>query len=296
MKKISTAVFSAMLVLGITACSSNEEAVDTASPVVETVTPAETTTEAPPIETAEPAETAETAEVPTAEELLNKAQAASKELKSYNMVADMDQQLTLNGEETASKTKMDTDMFIEPLSVYQEITTETGGTTNEVKQYITEDAIYMGMNDQWTKLPEENRAQIMSQLEGTTNLENSFEQFKSVAEDMKVTEEGDDYVLTADLSGDKIKSMAAEMLGTDDQAAADLDQMNIEAMKLTYAVNKETSYPTKSIVDMTMSMNSDAGEGAEMSMSMHMIMNSTISEHNEIEAIEIPQEVIDGAQ
>ncbi|CAM3643699.1 MULTISPECIES: DUF6612 family protein [Saccharibacillus] len=293
MRKWGTAALSVMMMAALAACSTNEEAANTAAPVAETTAPA--TTETPAAETAAPAETAA---VPTAEELLNKAQAASKELKSYNMVADMDQTMTLNGEETASKTKLNTDMVVEPMSAYQEISTQTGDTTNEVKQYITKDAIYMGMNDEWTKLPEENREQIMAGLENTANLDSSFEQFKSVAQDMKVTEEGDDYVLTADLSGDKIKSMASEMMGanTDEQTAAALDQMDIEEMKLTYAVNKETSYPTKSIVDMTMSMTGAAGEGQEMDMQMHMIMNSTISKHNEIEAIEVPQEVIDGVK
>ncbi|QDH23546.1 DUF6612 family protein [Saccharibacillus brassicae] len=293
MRKWGTAALSVMMMAALAACSTNEEAANTAAPVAETTAPA--TTETPAAETAAPAETAA---VPTAEELLNKAQAASKELKSYNMVADMDQTMTLNGEETASKTKLNTDMVVEPMSAYQEISTQTGDTTNEVKQYITKDAIYMGMNDEWTKLPEENREQIMAGLENTANLDSSFEQFKSVAQDMKVTEEGDDYVLTADLSGDKIKSMASEMMGanTDEQTAAALDQMDIEEMKLTYAVNKETSYPTKSIVDMTMSMTGAAGEGQEMDMQMHMIMNSTISKHNEIEAIEVPKEVIDGVK
>lgn len=293
MRKWGTAALSVMMMAALAACSTNEEAANTAAPVAETTAPA--TTETPAAETAAPAEMAA---VPTAEELLNKAQAASKELKSYNMVADMDQTMTLNGEETASKTKLNTDMVVEPMSAYQEISTQTGDTTNEVKQYITKDAIYMGMNDEWTKLPEENREQIMAGLENTANLDSSFEQFKSVAQDMKVTEEGDDYVLTADLSGDKIKSMASEMMGanTDEQTAAALDQMDIEEMKLTYAVNKETSYPTKSIVDMTMSMTGAAGEGQEMDMQMHMIMNSTISKHNEIEAIEVPKEVIDGVK
>ncbi|WP_172250750.1 DUF6612 family protein [Saccharibacillus deserti] len=296
MKKLWTAAFSAMIVASLAACGNNEEkAAEPAAAPAETPAAETPAAETPAAET--PA--AETAGVPTAEELLNKAQEASKELKSYNMVADVDQSYTLNGEETVSKTSMNTDMIVDPISAYQQITTESAGTKSEIKQYITKDAIYTGMDDQWTKLPEENREQVMASLESTANLENSFEQFKSVAEDMKVTEEGDDYILTANLSGDKIKSMASKVLGqsgTDEESAAALDQMNIEEMKLTYAVNKETSYPTQSVVDMTMSMNGDAGEGTEMNMSMHMVMDSTISKHNEIKAIEIPKEVVDGAQ
>lgn len=301
MKKLWTAVFSAMLVVSITACGNNEETATTETPAAtDTNAPAETATEAPATEAAEtPAaeEPAADASSMSAEELLNKAQEATKELKSYNMVANIDQSMTLNGEENASKTSMNTDIVLDPaISGYQEIKADAAGTSTDIKQYITADAIYMEVEGQWRKLPEEQRSQMMSTLESGSNLEASFDQFKSVASDMKVTEEGDDYVLTASLSGDKIKSMASDMLGgSDEQSAAALDQMNIEEMNLTYALNKETFYPTKSLIDMTMSAESGEGDQA-MSMSMHMIMDSTISKHNEIEAITVPQDVVDSAQ
>ncbi|MEJ8305485.1 DUF6612 family protein [Saccharibacillus sacchari] len=300
MKKMWTAVFSAMLVVSITACGNNEETATTETPAAtDTTAPAETTTETPATEATEtPAaeEPAAEASSMSAEELLNKAQAATKELKSYNMVADIDQSMTLNGEENTSKTTMNTDIVLDPISGYQEIKADAAGTSTDIKQYITADAIYMEVEGQWRKLPEEQRAQMMSTLESGSNLEASFDQFKSVASDMKVTEEGDDYVLTASLSGDKIKSMASDMLGgSDEQSAAALDQMNIEEMNLTYALNKETFYPTKSLIDMTMS--ADSGEGDQaMSMSMHMVMDSTISKHNEIKEITVPQDVVDSAQ
>lgn len=300
MKKLWTAAFSAMLVVSITACGNNEETATTETPAAtDTTAPAETTTETPATEAAEtPAaeEPAAEASSMSAEELLNKAQEATKELKSYNMVANIDQSMTLNGEENTSKTAMNTDIVLDPISGYQEIKADAAGNSTDIKQYITADAIYMEVEGQWRKLPEEQRSQMMSTLESGSNLEASFDQFKSVADDMKVTEKGDDYVLTASLSGDKIKSMASEMLGgSDEQSAAALDQMNIEEMNLTYALNKETFYPTQSLIDMTMSAESGEGDQA-MNMSMHMIMDSTISKHNEIKDITVPQEVVDSAQ
>ena len=297
MKKLWTALFSAMLVVSMTACGNNKETTTTETPAA-TDTPAATTTETPAAETPateEPAAEAAPSSM-SAEELLTKAQAATNELKSYNMVANIDQSMTLNGEENQSKTTMNTDIVMDPVSGYQEIKADAAGTSTDIKQYITADAIYMEVEGQWRKLPEEQRAQMMSTLESGANLDSSFDQFKSVAEDMKVTEEGDDYVLTASLSGDKIKSMAADVLGgTDEQSAAAMDQMNIEEMKLTYALNKDTFYPTRSLVDMTMSAESGEGDQA-MNMSMHMIMDSTISKHNEIDAITVPKEVVDSAK
>ncbi|CAM3962989.1 DUF6612 family protein [Saccharibacillus endophyticus] len=297
MKKLWTAVFSAMLVVSITACGNNEETATTETPAAtDTTAPAEAPA-AEATETPAAEEPAAEASSMSAEELLNKAQEATKELKSYNMVANIDQSMTLNGEENTSKTNMNTDIVLDPaISGYQEIKTDAAGASTDIKQYITADAVYMEVEGQWRKLPEEQRSQMMATLESGSNLESSFDQFKSVASDMKVTEEGDDYVLTASLSGDKIKSMASDMLGgSDEQSAAALDQMNIEEMNLTYALNKETFYPTKSLIDMTMSAESGEGDQA-MSMSMHMVMDSTISKHNEIEAITVPQDVVDSAQ
>ncbi|MDO3411881.1 hypothetical protein QWJ34_19115 [Saccharibacillus sp. CPCC 101409] len=316
MKKMWMALCSVMLVASITACGNNKEEAEapaadtTATAPAETTpaetTPAETTTETPAEEAAEPAETTGEASSMSAEELLNKAQEASKELKSYNMVADIEQNMSMGGQEQASKTKLSTDIFLDPISAHQIITTDAGAT-GEIEQYITQDDIYTKMGDQWTKLPEENKAQVMSSLEGTADLDTSFEQFKSVAKDMKVTEEGNNYVLTADLSGEDLKKMAGEMLsqqsgGTD--VAAMLEQMNIEKMHMVYAIDKETSYPTETNVDMTMTMDgaalaeagAEAPEGEDMNISVNMVMKSTISKHNEIKEITVPKEVTDSAQ
>ncbi|MCQ4085659.1 DUF6612 family protein [Saccharibacillus sp. JS10] len=301
MKKLWMTLCSAALVVSITACGNNNETATETPAATGTTAPAETATETPATEATETTTPEEPAAAEassmSAEELLNKAEAATKDLKSYNMVADVDQSMTLNGEENTSKTTMNTDIVLDPISAYQEIKAQASGTDTDIKQYITADAIYMEVGGQWTKLPEEQRSQVMSTLESASNLENSFDQFKSVAKEITVTEEGDDYVLNASLSGDQIKSMAAEMLGstTDEQSAAALDQMNIEEMKLTYAINKETSFPTKSLVDMTMSMESGEGE-QKTSMEMHMIMDSTISKHNEIKDIEVPKDVVDSAK
>ncbi|GGO03679.1 DUF6612 family protein [Saccharibacillus kuerlensis] len=305
MKKWWTVVCSAMLAVSITACGNKEEAAQTPAPAAETTAPTET----PAAETTTPAEAAEEPavetsandEVPTAEELLNRTQEANQELKNYNMVADIEQHISANGEEQTMTITMDTDMVLDPVTAYQKIHTEVSGSSNDIEQYITPDAIYVGANDQWTKLPEEQRSEVMASLESTANLESSFEQFQSIAKDMEVTEEGDNYVLSAALSGDQVKSMAEEMMGQsgDEQMAAILQQMNIEEMNMTYTINKETSYPVETNVDMTMSMNAGeaAGEGAEdMDVSMHMIMNSTISKHNKIANIEVPQTVVDSVQ
>lgn len=305
MKKWWTMLFSAMLVVSITACGKNNEAAEkptdtTATTGAAAETPAAETPAAATPAAEEPAASGEASSM-SAEDLLNKAQEASKELKSFNMKADVEQNLNLNGQEQASTTKMDTDMVLDPLSAHQTISSDAGGKAMDIEQYITPDAVYMGLDGKWSKLPEAQRAQIMSSIEASAKLEDSFGQFKSMAKEMKVTEEGDDYVLTANLSGDDIKSMAKEVLGQNDpqgQMSAMMDQMNIEKMNVVYKINKKTYYPTDSTIDMTMSMkNESSEESAEaIDMKMDMVMKSSISKHNEIKTIEVPKEVTDGAK
>lgn len=72
--------------------------------------------------------------------------------------------------------------------------------------------------------------------------------------------------------------------------AAMLDQMNIKGIKITYGINKETYLPTKTNVEMTMEMSQDG-----QSVLLEMKMDSTISKHNEVSEIKVPQEVLDSA-
>ncbi|MBN3525130.1 DUF6612 family protein [Paenibacillus apiarius] len=283
MKKWTAVLLSAMLVLGITACGNAKEATGGNNTAAE-----------------QPAgETKETAAAPTVDELIQKTADASKDLKSFSMDASVKQNITVSQGDQKQEQKVDmqmkTDMTKEPLNMYQEIKMSIPDQgEQDIKQYITQEGIYSQVAGTWTKVPDEMKDQLMATVEASAKPEQQLEQFKSISKDAKVSVEGNDYVLSADLSGEGLKELAKSLMsqsGNDQQTAALMEQMNIKNIKITYGVNKDTYLPTKSDVNMTMDMEQD-GQG----MSMEMIMTSTFSKHNEVGEIKVPQEVLDSAK
>lgn len=297
MKKWTAALLGAVLVLGITACGKEKaleggEANAAANTATESNQGAANTADNTPANT--------DAAVPTVEELIKKATEASEKLKSFSMDAKVNQNIVMAQGDQKQEQKVDMtmkiDMVKEPLAMYQVMDMSMGdqGSQN-IEQYITQEGIYSKVDGNWVKMPDETRDQLMASLEQSASPEAQLEQFKSISNDAKVVEEGDEFVLSADLSGDGLKELAKSLMsqagGENEQTAAMLEQMNIKTIKISYAVNKETYLPTKSIVEMSMDMDVEG-----QSVSLDMKMDSTISKYDEIASIEVPQEALDSAQ
>lgn len=294
MKKWTLALLSVILVMGITACS-KENGADggTTNPP---------TTEQPSGNKEEtPGETPKEDALPTVDELIQKSAEASQNMKSFAMDSDIKQNIILGEGESKQEQNIDMAMKIEttldPMEMVQEITMDVPGEGKQnIKQYITQNGVYSSVDGQWFQLPEESVKEIMASMEMTNEgPEKQLEQFKTIAKDTKVTEEGDSYILTADVSGDSLKELAKSYMsqagGSNDQTAAMMEQMDIKSMKIVYGVKKDTYLPTKSDVDMVMSMDQEG-----QSISLDMKMKSTYSKHNEIDKIEVPKEALDGAK
>ncbi|WP_106768633.1 DUF6612 family protein [Paenibacillus faecalis] len=293
MKKWTVALFSVILAAGITACSTEKGANDgNATPPAEQGSgqTKETPSDAPKEQA-----------LPTVEELITKSAEASQKMKSFSMDTVIKQNIVIGEGESKQEQNinmsMKVDATMKPMEMYQEMQMEVPGQgKQDIKQYVTQKGVYTSMGDEWFQLPEEHVKDIKASMEMTTEgPEKQLEQFKSIAQDTKVSEEGDLYILNADVSGDNLKELAKSYMsqtgGTDDQTAAMIEQMDIKSMKIVHGVNKETYLPAKSEVEMVMSM----GE-AEQSVSVDMKMNSTFSKHNEIEKIEVPKEAQEGAK
>ncbi|WP_110933972.1 DUF6612 family protein [Paenibacillus bouchesdurhonensis] len=292
MKKLTAVLLGAVLLVGITACGKEKEAAN-----ANANTPAPTNANASANEA--PSAQAEDA-LPTIDELITKSSEASKDLKSFKMDADIEQKMTIvQGDQEMKQDiniAMTMDVQQDPIAIYQEMTMDMGeaGKT-EVKQYVTNDGIYTLADGTWVKLPNEMMADMVAQMEAAANPEAQLEQFKAIAEDSKVTEEGDEYIMSADLSGEGLKELAKNLMsqsggGSAEETAAMMEMMNIKNIKISNTINKETYLPTKSDVYMEMDMDVEG-----QSISMVMVMKSTISKQNELEEIKVPQEVIDTA-
>ncbi|GAA0842788.1 DUF6612 family protein [Paenibacillus glucanolyticus] len=289
MKKWTAVLLGAILMMSIAACGNDSKAGDDAAapPTTgqETTTPAET----PPV-AEEPQEEA----APTAEELLQKSAEASQNLKSFAMKADIKQHIVIEGAEKQEQNvdmSLDSEITLEPMEMMQNIAMDSPDGKVEMKQYITEDGIYMHMDGQWMQVPAESEKEIRDSLDmANASPEQQLEQFKAIAKDFTVTEEGDVYVLTADVSGDNLKELAKTMMnqaGNDPQMEAMMDQMDIKSISIVYGVQKETYLPATTDMDMVMEM---AAEGDKVTLDMKM--KSAYSKHDEISKIEVPKEAL----
>lgn len=291
MKKWTAVLLGAILVMSMTACGKDNKAADDAAatpPAAEqgTTTPAET----PPAKE-EPKEEA----LPTADDLLQKSAEASKNLKSFAMKADVKQHIVVEGAEKQEQNvdmSLDSELTLEPVEMMQNVVMDSPEGKVEMKQYITEDGIYMLMDGQWMQVPKESEQEIRDSLDpSSASPEQQVEQFKALAKDFKVTEDGDAYVLTADVSGDNLKELAKSMMsqaGNDPQMEAMMDQMDIKSIHITYGVQKESYLPVTTDLDMVMAMEA---EGQKVSLDMKM--KSAYSKHNEISKIEVPKEALE---
>ncbi|WP_036718738.1 DUF6612 family protein [Paenibacillus sp. JCM 10914] len=286
MKKWTLVLFTAMLMMVIAACGSDNDVEEGAAtpPVEETAPPAETS----------PVEEESQDEVPTAEELLQRSVEASANLKSFAMNADIKQHIVVEGEQSQEQNVdmvLESEITMDPMEMMQIIEMDTAEGKVEMKQYIMEDGIYVEMDNQWMKIPQEQEQEIRDSMDmANAGPDQQLEQFKSIAQDTTVTEEGDVYILTADVSGDNLKEIAKSMMsqaGNDPQMEAMMEQMDIKSVSLVYGVHKETYLPTTTDLDMVLELEA---EGEKVTLEMKM--KSTYSKYDEIDQIEVPEEAL----
>src|SRR5690606_29948357 len=105
----------------------------------------------------------------------------------------------------------------------------------------------------------------------------------------------DEYILSADLSGDEYKKLAASLIGQvaigkEEEMAAMLEVLTIKGIKLSNAIDKETYLPTR--IDMYLELEMEIEDQFTLWV---MSSNGQISNHNVLDEIKIPQDVIDSA-
>ncbi|MEF2244711.1 MULTISPECIES: DUF6612 family protein [unclassified Paenibacillus] len=287
MKKLAIFVVSAALALGLTACGGKDNGPSNGG-----------NSSTPPTNQTEQNQGSgnnQNNALPTVEELIEKSTAASADLKSFSMTLDMKQNINITAGEQKQEQKVEmkstSDFVKEPLTMFQDLDMNMGELgSQKMVQYITKDGMFAQIEGNWVKMPEETTKELMATLEESSKPEKQLENFKAIAKDTVVTEEGNDYVLTASLSGDNVKELAKSFMnqgGQNEEMAAMLDAMNITSIKVVTAMNKETYYPTRSDVVMSAEMEQ---EGQKITIDMDM--KSVISKYNEIEEIVVPEEAL----
>ncbi|MGD6782026.1 DUF6612 family protein [Sutcliffiella horikoshii] len=305
MKSLKMMLVSILAVMLLTACGNTSNGVNgnvEGNAEAEETTNEETTNSTTDVEEVDTSEETEEQEALTAEEVLQKSTEAMADLSSYSMEMISDQEITMAGEDTIKMvTTTTTDMSLNPMAMYQVTSIEDAdgmmkGMENE--SYFSEDGffLYDSMAGQWFKMPEEFTAQLNAMSEMQTNPAQQLEMLKDYTDEITMTEEEDHYVLNFEGSGEQFNEMAGViggMMGDDmgEMMQEMLSMMTVNQLSYLVHIDKESFYQTKVLLNMDMEMDVD-GE----TISSVQVMDSTLSNFDEVGEITVPQEVIDSAQ
>lgn len=234
----------------------------------------------------------------TLEEVFQKSAEASENLKSFSVKMGLKQEMTAAGEEAMNiDSDINMDVTTDPLSFYQKMAMSLGdtGESFDTESYFTTDGVYIfdGTGGQWMKFPQEMADQLMQISNQQTNPAEELNKLKQFVEDFKFEQDDKNYILTLNASGEKfnnfIKETAAESLPAELAASEEIfNDMTINQINYVIHIDKETFYPM--ILNMTMDMEIGI-EGEQLQIVQNM--NGEYLNHNKVEAISVPQEVID---
>ncbi|WP_070098220.1 DUF6612 family protein [Bacillus sp. OxB-1] len=284
-----------MLALALSACNS------TATPKTETPSDAEPNTNEE-TDTKANEEADEQSEL-TAMEVYEKAMEASEDLKSMHAKMDIQQKIEVPSEDLNmdSKFKMDMDMIMEPLAMYQKMNMDMGEQgAMDTEIYITDAGFFMfdPESEQWLKFPKEMSDDMMEQMGGGTDPTPDMEMFKEFTEDFQFEQTDDEFILTLSAEGEKFNNLMKKAIADSmpagmemgEEEAEMMENMNVKSLNFEIFIDKETFQTNAFNMDMDMTMSIEGQE-------MHIIqqMKSIISQINEVEKIDVPQDVLDNA-
>lgn len=234
----------------------------------------------------------------TAEEVLEKANAAAETQQSMHMEMDVDQTIEMGDEKQDVKSTVDSEIILEPLAMRQTVNMQVAGEEMAVEQYITEDGIFMKdpESGEWMKLPNEMYEQMSGQMADSMSSPVDYSIYEEFGDDFTFEQTNDEYILKLKGSGEKFSSVVKETMeqnmpaGMDEQMLEVISNMKIESIDLEFTVDKETFFTKDLDMKMIMTMEED-GEQVKITQSI----KGTISKINEIEEIKVPKEIIDNA-
>ncbi|WP_394580443.1 hypothetical protein LG291_20730 [Cytobacillus firmus] len=272
------------MILMLTACN------ETAKPVNESAAGTEK----------KEAKTEESSEM-TLEEVLKKSTEASEELKSFSVKMDMSQEMSsgAEGENMNIDSVIDMDVTTDPMAFYQKMTMSMAGAEEsyDIESYFTEKGMFLydAAGQQWMKFPKEMSDELLQMSSQQTNPGEELKKLQEFVDDFTFEQDAKSYILKLKADGEKfndfVKETAAETLPPELAANGEmLDNMNIKGVEYEIVIDKETFYP--SVLNMIMDMEITA-EGQKISMKQNM--NGQYSNYNKVEAIAVPQEVLDTA-
>ena len=300
MKKLLTLMM-AMLIVVLVACADSSS------------TDSTETDDTGDVETSEGAEDVENEESDAApeitlEEVYEKAIERQNEINSMSADIVMDQNIVLDesGEtfEMKSNSNLQSDFTIDPVASYMHGTVTAFDPMSEqeieleTEMYMLEDAFYMydSEGDQWLEFPLEEMEAVLGQSAQQIDATEQLELLESIISEFSLEEEGDEYILKLDAAEDKftefvIEEMKAlQSVGITEAEEDIVNLINYDKVSYVLKINKDTYDMTA--MDLVLNMTLEEGDE---SLVMNTDTKITFSNFDGIDAIEVPQEVVDEA-
>lgn len=232
----------------------------------------------------------------SAEEIMEKATDANKDLNSFSTEMVMDMKMDIEGEQQEMTSTISMDVVTDPLSFKQVMEMDLDELPGKMEMYLVDNNFYMfePSQEQWMKFPADFSDEL-GLLDENMGIEDQLSQFKDYISDFSVTEDGDNYVLTLnDLDGEKFNELLQRTMP--DSSATGLDmaeligELDFKKVEYTLYFDKKTYMFTASDIYLSYDLGSDEEQGT-----MEQKVKATYSNHNKIDEISIPQEAIDSA-
>ncbi|PYZ93904.1 hypothetical protein CR194_12275 [Salipaludibacillus keqinensis] len=240
------------------------------------------------------------------EEILNESISAMESLESYSMTMDMQQVMNVGDEEGMSiNSSSTTSLFLDPIAMKQTTEMNMGdmGLGEEaVMEYLTyfteEDGFFVEdpTTGDWIKLPESFMDEILAMSDAQMSPEDQLKPFKEYISDLSIETTDDSYLITLTGEGIDMDEFMAEMNGMgmenmDPMMSEMMGDIDVEALNYEITIDKESFYQTESTIEMTMNMDM-MGE----SMTTEQTVDMVLTDFNEVDPIEVPQDVLDNAK
>src|SRR5699024_4670485 len=203
-----------------------------------------------------------------------------------------------NCEQMCMVNRTDMECILNPISVKQDMCVELPGEcTGIVHVYITEDGYYTYEELQlmWIKFSDSSVDLLLELVIMGNDIEMHMLQFESMKDDFELEETDEHYILTFKLSDEdafnqEVEKVLESTLPDDCNALGEdgFESISYEQLEYEMTIDKDSFYVQElnMIMDMTMDI-----EGETMKIKQNM--ETTYTDYNEVEAIEIPEEAIE---
>jgi hypothetical protein len=222
------------------------------------------------------------------EEVLAKAVEAINSLNGYsidmNMNVDtmgMENTITANGNVTH-----------DPDTMHLNMSMGMAGMSMDFETYANEETAYMSMFGEWFKMSEEE-----ADLDSFDQLnKEEMEKLQRFSDEFQMEEKDDSYVLTLVGGGDQYSPLIEELVQSSlgempvEEGADILSTMTVNQLELEITIDKKTFIQTGQNVNADLEIEEDG-----TTTPLLLKGQFTISNINQVDPIEIPQEVIDRA-